>query len=60
MSQTTQVNTPTSWVDRLAAHEAERIYEMMPSMFGERGQAIVRLKAGIVDLLNSEIARRAA
>jgi hypothetical protein len=60
MSQTKELSAPAAWVDRLAAHEAERIYEMMPSMFGERGQAIVRLKAGIVDVLNSEIARRAA
>jgi hypothetical protein len=60
MSETKQVDTSASWIDRLAAHEAERIYEMVPSMLGERGQAISRLKAGIVNLLNSEITKRAA
>jgi hypothetical protein len=34
--------------------------EMMPSMFGERAQAIVRLEAGITALLANEITRRAA
>ena len=60
MSETNQVNTSAPWIDRLAAHEAERIYEMVPSMLGERGQTITRLKAGIVDLLSNEIAQRAA
>ena len=60
MSQINHVDTTPLWIDRLAAHEAERIYEMVPSMLGERAQAVARLKAGIVDLLNNEIAKRAA
>jgi hypothetical protein len=58
--ETTQINTLPLWVDNVAFHEAERIYEMMPSMFGERAQVIARLEAGIIDLLSNEIAKRAA
>ena len=43
MSETKQIGTLPVWVNNIAAHEAERIYEMMPSMLGERANAIGRL-----------------
>ena len=46
---TNQTNTLPLWVDNVACHEAERIYEMMPRMFGERAQVIARLEVGIID-----------
>ena len=60
MSKTTRISTLPLWVDNIAVHEAERIYEMMPSMFGERAQVIGRLEAGILELLRNEIVKRAA
>ncbi len=58
--ETNPMNALPLWVDNIACHEAERIYEMMPSMFGERAQVIARLEAGIIDLLANEIMKRAA
>jgi hypothetical protein len=58
--ETTQINTLPLWVDNVAFHEAERIYEMMPSLLGERAQVIARLEAGIIELLRDEIVKRAA
>jgi hypothetical protein len=58
--ETTQINILPLWVDNVAFHEAERIYEMMPSLFGERAQVIGRLEAGIIELLRDEIVKRAA
>ena len=60
MPATNQMRTLPLWVENIACHEAERIYEMMPRMFGERAQVIARLEAGIADLLANEIATRAA
>lgn len=60
MPETKQINTLPLWVDNIAVHEAERIYEMMPSLFGERAQVIARLEAGIMNLLSNEIGKRAA
>jgi len=60
MPETKQISTLPVWVDNIAVHEAERIYEMMPSMFGERAKVIGRLEAGIIELLRNEIAKRAA
>ncbi|HTF64505.1 MAG TPA: hypothetical protein VK638_17620 [Edaphobacter sp.] len=60
MPETNQIDTLPLWVDNIACHEAERIYEMMPSMFGERAQVIARLEAGIIDLLANELTKRAA
>ena len=60
MTAINQKNSLPAWVDNIASHEAERIYEMMPSMFGERAQVIARLEAGIIDLLSNEITKRAA
>ena len=57
---TNQMKTLPLWVENIACHEAERIYEMMPRMFGERAQVIARLEAGIADLLANEITTRAA
>jgi hypothetical protein len=45
---TNQMKTLPLWVENIACHEAERIYEMMPRIFGERAQVIARLEAGIV------------
>jgi hypothetical protein len=56
--ETNQMDTLPLWVDNLAYREGERIYEMMPSMFGERTQMIARLEAGIIDLLANEITKR--
>jgi hypothetical protein len=58
--ETNQMDTLPLWVDNIACHETERIYEMMPSMFGERAQVIARLEAGIANLLANEIMKRAA
>jgi hypothetical protein len=58
--ETTQINSLPLWVDNIACHEAERIYEMMPRMFGDRSQVIARLEAGIANLLANEIMKRAA
>jgi hypothetical protein len=58
--ETNQMDTLPLWVDNIACHEAEQIYEMMPSMFGERAQVIARLEAGIANLLANEIMKRAA
>ena len=58
--ETDQMDTLPLWVDNIAYHEAERIYEMMPSMFGERAQVIARLEAGIIDLLADEIREKRA
>jgi hypothetical protein len=57
--ETNQMNSLPLWVDNIACHEAERIYEMMPSMFGEKAQVIARLEAGIIELLSNEISKRA-
>jgi hypothetical protein len=57
----TKRNNPLPlWVDNIAVHEAERIYEMMPNMFGQRAEVIARLEAGIMDLLSKEFIKRAA
>jgi hypothetical protein len=54
----TKRNNPLPlWVDNIAVHEAERIYEMMPNMFGQRAEVI---EAGIMDLLSKEFVKRAA
>jgi hypothetical protein len=60
MPETKQISTLPVWLDNIAVYEAERIYEMMPSMFGERAHAIGRLEAGIIELLRNEVAQRTA
>jgi hypothetical protein len=47
-------STVPGWISALAVHEAERIYDMMPRMMGERAHVISRLSAGIVELLVRE------
>ena len=47
------VVTPT-WISALAVHEAERIYDMMTRMMGEKAHVISRLAEGIVELLMRE------
>jgi hypothetical protein len=46
--------TPRGWLNELALHEAERLYEMLPAIPGSREQTIARLQAGVVDLLIRE------
>lgn len=59
-SKTNHVNSVPAWLGALAIHEAERIYEMMPRMMGERAHVIARLEEGIIDLLSRELQNRAA
>ena len=49
-----------AWVNALAIHEAERIYEMMPKMMGEKAHVISRLEEGIIELLSRELLKQAA
>ena len=58
-SDSKRVSLPV-WMETLAIHEAERIYEMMPAMLGEKAQVIARLEEGIIDLLTRELQKRAA
>jgi hypothetical protein len=44
----------------LAMHEAERIYEMMPRMLGEKAHVIARLEEGIIALLSRELEQHAS
>jgi hypothetical protein len=46
--------------DGLAIHEAERIYDMMPRMMGEKAHVIARLEEGILELLSRELHECAA
>ena len=43
-----------AWISALAVHEAERIYDMMPRMMGEKAHVISRLADGIIELLMRE------
>lgn len=60
MADPRQINTLPYWANTLVIYEAERIYEMMPHMFGARAAVVQRLEAGIIDLLRNEIAKLAA
>ncbi len=51
---------PTAWMNALAIHEAERIYEMMPRMMGEKAHVVSRLAEGIIELLCREQQKHAA
>jgi hypothetical protein len=46
--QTKDFHSVPTWVSALAIHEAERIYEMMPRMKGEKTHALARLEEGII------------
>lgn len=52
--QTKHFNVVPAWINALAIHEAERIYEMMPRMMGEKAHVISRLASGIIELLMRE------
>jgi hypothetical protein len=58
-SQSKRVCVP-GWMQALAVHEAERIYEMMPRMIGEKTRVMARLEAGIIELLSRELQQQAA
>jgi hypothetical protein len=49
-----------AWMNALAIHEAERIYEMMPRMIGEKAHVVPRLAEGIIKLLSCELQKQAA
>jgi hypothetical protein len=49
-----------AWIHALAIHEAERIYDMMPRMMGDKSHVIARLEEGIIELLSRELDTRAA
>lgn len=51
---TNHISTVPAWINALALHEAERIYEMMPRAMGEKAHVISRLAKGIVEMLSRE------
>lgn len=59
-SETKHLNFHPPWMEALAIHEAERIYEMMPRMMGEKTHVIARLQEGILELLTRELRKDAA
>jgi hypothetical protein len=52
--ETRHLSAVPAWIHALAVHEAERIYDMMPRMMGEKARVISRLANGIIDLVMRE------
>jgi hypothetical protein len=57
---TKQSDSLPAWIHVLAIHEAERIYDMMPKVMGDKSHVIARLEDGIIDLLSRELHDQAA
>jgi len=56
---TEQFGSLPGWVYALAVHEAERVYEMMPRMVGEKASVLARLEVGIIELVSQELRQNA-